>query len=68
VKRFASVQEEGWRAGAGESGCDFSTYQARFAQACDYYSSLAGVEKFYGFFEAGVEAFNQARDCFGFYA
>jgi hypothetical protein len=68
VQRFAGVQEESGRAGAGEGGGDFSSYQARFSQACDNYTSFAGMQEFYCFFEAGVETFDQACYGFGFYA
>ena len=66
MERFAGVQEKSWSAGAGEGGGDFSSDQAGFAEACDDYSSFAGVQKFDGFFETGVEAFDQAGDGFGF--
>jgi hypothetical protein len=68
MEGFAGVQEQGWRAGAGEGGGQFSSDQAGFAEASYYHSSLARAEKFYGFLEAGVKAFDQAGYCFRFYA
>ena len=66
VQRFGGVQEKRRRAGAGESGGDFAADQAGLAEAGDDDSSFASVQKFDGFFEAGVEAVDQAGDGFGF--
>ena len=66
VKRFGGVQKKRRRAGAGESGGDFSADQAGLAEAGDDDASLARIEKLDGLLEALVETIDQAGDGFGF--
>ena len=62
VQRFGGMQEEGWRAGAGKRGGDFSADEAGFAHAGDDDAAFAGEQEVDGFFEAGVEAREDVLD------
>ena len=66
VDGFGGMQEEGRRAGAGESGGDFAGDEAGFAHAGDDDAAFAGEEEIDGFLEGGVEASEDVLDGLGF--